>query len=376
MKRVYSVVLNPFTHDSRVLKEALSLRKAGFDVCVVALWEAGLAPKETIEGISVVRIRLRSKTWSKHPVVQLVKYAEFLWRALRVCRDADIVHCHDLNALPVGAWLKMSGRNVRVVYDAHEYEIDDRPNGGKISKKLKYLLEKSLIRFADRVITVSDAIAEEYVGLYDISKPALVLNTPFYLETPPRSDYFRRRFGIDAKQTIFLYQGALSRGRGIERIVEAFGMLENEGKAVAIFMGYGPLEGYLREAAQRYRNIFVHEAVPPESILRYTASADFGFSLIEDVCLSYRYSLPNKMFEYLMAELPVIVSNLPEMRRLIEENDVGVVVKGESAADLKNAVEKAMRSDISSLHRRIKKIKKLFSWEVQENVLLDVYERL
>jgi glycosyltransferase involved in cell wall biosynthesis len=374
MKRVYSIVLNPFTNDSRVLKTAVSLRKAGYDARVIAIYEEGLAQEEIIEGVPVRRVKLRTKSWSKHPLVQIIKYFEFLVRAVYACREGDILHCNDLNALPVGAISKLLRRKQKVVYDAHEYEINASPGEGKMRIRLKYLLEKALIRYADRVVTVSRSIAEAYGKMYGISEPALVLNTPFYLETPPRNDYFRRRFGIQKDCKLFLYQGALSRGRGIERLVEAFKALGET--AAIVFMGYGPLEGYLQEAARTYRNVFLHEAVAPEKVLEYTSSADFGISLIEDVCMSYRFCLPNKMFEYLMAELPVIVSDLPEMRRVVEENAVGVVAKDNSPEGLKEAVEKIIETDREIWIKNIRKVKKTYNWEAQERVLFDVYEGL
>ena len=90
-----------------------------------------------------------------------------------------------------------------------------------------------------------------------------------------------------------------------------------------------------------YKNIYFHKAVSPDVLLDYTSSADFGISTIEDSCLSYRYCLPNKMFEYLMAGIPVIVSNLYEMKRLVESNMVGTVAKENTSDVLKEAIKEA-----------------------------------
>lgn len=107
MKKVTSIVLNPYINDSRVIKETQTLRKAGYEVSVVALHDGreGLAEYEVMDGVAVHRIRLVSKSWSKLPPVQVLKYIEFCVRA--ICEiKADIVHCNDLNALPVGYILK------------------------------------------------------------------------------------------------------------------------------------------------------------------------------------------------------------------------------------------------------------------------------
>jgi len=379
MKKIVSIVLNNFKNDSRVLKENISLQNAGYNVQVVALWEEKLKEEVNIQEISVHRIKLKSKNWSKNRLVQLIKYFEFIFKVFKKYKSADIVHCNDLYTLPIGVIVKLfCNKNVKIVYDAHEYEINDRPNEGKMSIQLKYLLEKALIRYADRVITVSNAIAEEYARLYDIPKPALVLNTPPYREIENK-DLFRERFGIAGECPIFLYQGGLSGGRGIEILLDAFKGLHDEGGdtiPAIVFMGYGPLKEEIEEISKEYENIHFHPAVSPDVLLEYTGSADFGISLIEDVCLSYRYSLPNKMFEYLMADLPVIVSDLPEMRQIIEENKVGVVARANSSVGLKEAIEEAMRLDREVLQKNIQEVKKIYNWEAQEKVLLGVYEGL
>jgi glycosyltransferase involved in cell wall biosynthesis len=368
-------VLNNFLNDSRVLKEAVTLQHDGYDVKVVALHEGQLREHDAVEGISVHRIKLKSRDWPKQKPVQLLKYLEFIYRASMLCRDADILHCNDLNTLPVGVIIKkFFNKNVKIVYDAHEFEINDKPNQSKLSIKLHYILEKSLIKYTDRVITVSNSIADEYVKLYGIEKPALVLNTPPYQEIE-KKDIFREIFGISKDKTIFLYQGSLSEGRGIEVLLETFQQFDNNKNAI-VFMGYGLLESLIQDAVKFHENIYFHKAVDPKILLDYTSSADFGISTIEDTCLSYRYCLPNKMFECLMADIPVIVSNLYEMERLVKNNGIGVVAKGNNSRELNKAIRKAVVLDKEQLRENIQKVKKTYSWEEQEKVLLNVYEEL
>jgi len=182
LKKVVSIVLNNFKNDSRVLKTNISLQNDGYDVTVVALYEDGLKEFESIQNIPVHRIKLRSKNWSKNRFVQLLKYFEFLYRTVKHYYNANIVHCNDLNALPVGVIIKLLlNKNVKIVYDAHEYETEIDGLRG-VQKRLAKLFEKRLIKYADKVITVSDAIANAYVRDYNIPKPVLILNTPPYKE--------------------------------------------------------------------------------------------------------------------------------------------------------------------------------------------------
>jgi len=174
--------------------------------------------------------------------------------------------------------------------------------------------------------------------MYGIEKPALVLNTPVYKEIE-KKDIFRDSLNISKDKTIFLYQGGLSQGRGIEILLETFKTVDDD-TAVIVFMGYGPLEESIVDIAKDYDNIYFHQAASPDVLLDYTSSADFGISTIEDSCLSYRYCLPNKMFEYLMAEIPVIDSSLFEMKRLMEHSHVGVVAKENTPNGLSMAIKK------------------------------------
>lgn len=372
MKKVVSIVLNNFKNDSRVIKENISLQNAGYDVKVVALHEEPLKEFDEVQKISVHRVKLKSRGWSKNKAVQLLKYAEFIYRVVKLYKKSDIIHCNDLNALPVGVMIKkLFNRDVKIVYDAHEYETELNGLVG-IQKKLIKWLEKILIKHADKVITVSDTIADEYVKLYGIEKPSLVLNTPAHKKIK-KQNIFRETFGIKEDQTIFLYQGGLSRGRGIEILLETFKSLEEVSSVVIVFMGDGPLEKLVLEASKEYQNIYFHKAVSPNVLLSFTSSADFGISTIEDSCLSYRYCLPNKMFEYIMAELPVIVSNLFEMKRLVEKNNIGVVAEENTPNGLKKAMEEAIELDKEELKTNIYKVKSIYNWEEQEKVLLKVY---
>lgn len=373
MKKVANIVLNDFTNDSRVLKISKSLLSFGYDTTVVALHNEGLSEVEKVQGVALRRINLISRPWSKLKVFQIFKYFEFMVRAVFLFRKTDIVHCNDLSALPIGLLIKLIGKNKKVVYDCHEYETET--NGLKgLDKLIKKILEKNLIRFADKVITVSDSIADEYSRLYNILKPHLVLNCPAYHEQE-KCNLFREKFGIRSDQSIFLYQGSLSKGRGIEILLEAFSDLESD-KNVLVCMGYGPLESLIQKKAEQQVTVFFHPAVSPDILLNYTSSADYGVSFIEDTCLSYRYCLPNKMFEYLMAGLPVLTSNLHEMEKLVNDEEVGIVASSNTVHDFRTAIGWSLNQDYKQVQENVFRTRKKYCWEEQEYVLKEIYNAL
>lgn len=373
MKKIANVVLNDFTNDSRVLKISTSLSSFGYEPVVVAMHNTGLPQSEYVQGANVWRVKLLTRLWPKWKTIQLIKYVEFLIRAFWCFRKVDVIHCNDLSALPVGLLVKLFCNDRKVVYDCHEYETEINGLRG-VEKKAKKWLERTLIRYADAVITVSDSIANEYARLYQIPKPRLVLNCPPYKEQS-KHNLFRENLGIRADQTIFLYQGGLSKGRGIELLLEAFSGLDSD-KNVLVCMGYGPLEVVIQAKAEQQETIFFHPAVSPKILLNYTSSGDYGILFYENTCLNHRYCSPNKIFEYLMAGLPVLTSNLFEMKRLVEAEGVGIVAESNTVEGFRKAVTASLGQDYAAIQKNVFETRKKYCWEEQEKVLKEIYDAL
>jgi glycosyltransferase involved in cell wall biosynthesis len=353
----------------------MTLQKAGYTVSVVAMHEGELEEIELIENIPVRRIKLRTRQWFADSRGKALKYLEFFFKAFLSQRKGgfDIIHCNDLNALPISVALKVfSSKPLKIVYDCHEYQTEIKSMKG-FKQTLARWLERKLIKYTDITLTVSNAIAEEYVRLYGVEKPRLVLNTPPYKQVE-KSDVYRQKFKIDSKASIFLYQGGISAGRGIEVTLEAFKTLPDN--LVIVFMGYGELTPLVEEAATQYQNIFYHPAVSPSVLLEHTAAADYGICFIDNICLNYYYCLPNKMFEFMMAGLPVIVSDLPEMKRIVEQYKVGLVADNSDPQALRDAVTSIHKLDKQETMANLEKVKKEFNWEQQEKTLLKAYSEV
>ncbi|MBN4072121.1 glycosyltransferase family 4 protein [Flavobacteriales bacterium AH-315-E23] len=371
--KVASIVLNNFTHDNRVLKECITLQNNGYDVTVLAYHEPGLAEHEEVMGIKVHRIRLSSKSWSKNRILQVFKFIEFLYRVIKTHKHHDVYHCNDLNALPIGYIIKrFYNTGAKIVYDAHEYETERNGYSG-LDKAVSRFLEKRLIRKADVLITVSDGIAQEYQRLYG-RLPNLVMNCPMTQDIPS-SDILRQELGIAEEAKIFIYQGVIAKGRGVEGILDAFKQIDDP-NLIIVFMGFGVLEAKVKDAAKEYSNIYHRDPVSMSELLKYTASADFGLSLIENICLSYYYSLPNKFFEYVMAGLPVIATNLPEMARIVHEEKIGHTVDSNSAEAIGIAVREMAKKNKTDFQDALSNTAKQYCWEQQETRLLSLYAGL
>jgi len=372
MTKVISIVLNDFQNDSRVLKENVSLQNAGYDVKVVALWENGVKEFETVSNISIHRVKLKSKDWSKNKFIQIIKYFEFIYKVTKIYKDNDIFHCNDLNALPIGVLIKLFfNKNAKIVYDAHEHE-SFRAGYDRTMHILSQWWEGKLIKYADRVITVSYSIADDYEKMYNIKKPDLVLNTPLYQKIE-RKNIFREKFNIPESDIIFLYQGGLSPKRGIIEFADIIKDIKN---ISYIIMGYGILENDIKELSLKNANVHFHKAVSSNVLLDYTSSADIGVCIEENICKSWDYALPNKMFEYLLAGLPVFVGGLGEMKRFVKKYDVGYIIEDlNNKKDVQKMIDKIIREHQTKFDN-IKQISKQFTWQEQEKVLLKVYKDL
>jgi glycosyltransferase involved in cell wall biosynthesis len=282
------------------------------------------------------------------------------------------VNCHSLPVLPLCARLARR-TGAKLVYDAHELETET--NGQRGLRRLgSKLVERALIGRADAVIVVGEAIADWYAREYRMPRPTVVLNCPDAAQVA-RGDVLRERLGLPAATRIFLCQGMLSPGRGIELLCAAWGLLPAPRPAL-VFMGDGPLAAHVDAAARGNPDIRRIPAVPPAEVLRHTGSADVGLCLVQATCLSYSLSMPNKLFEYLHAGLPVVVADLPELGRLVREAGLGRVVPDTTAQALAGTVAAMNEADLAAFAPAVRAAVAKYNWAAQADLLAALYDRL
>jgi glycosyltransferase involved in cell wall biosynthesis len=360
--------------ESRVYKITATLKSNSIasNVYIVGLHEKELPVSEEFSnGVVLHRIKLATRGFKSTLVYQLFKYIEYLVKLFKYSTKirANILNIHSIDGLPIGVLLKYYC-GARLIYDTHDLETERFGLVGTRKKISKYV-EKLLVKRIDAIFVVSESIASYYENLYSIRKPTVIYNTPNH-KTAPKYNIFREHFKIPDNHLIYLYQGGLSEGRGLKAIIEAF--KETNKKDVSlVIMGYGPLEDSIRLASKEYENIFYHPAVSSDIVSRYTSSADVGFSVIENSCKSYYFCMPNKLFEYIHAGIPTIVSNMYDMSKFVVEKKVGFVVDEISGQSIKAIVERVSREDINQISKNLSSIAKEYSWETQEEKLIQDY---
>ena len=254
---IVHITPNAFRHSSRILKECAAASDVyhGAQIWVVALWESGTESEETTEeGISVWRVPLSSRRWPSNLLIQPIKYLEWLFRIIGRLRREDVmlIHAHSVASLPVGVILKWF-TGAPLVYDAHELE-SERNGISRLRNRLAGITEGIWIRAADATMTVCDSIADWYRNAYGIERPAVVRNIPAKPLAPaPDSRVLRQAHGIADGDLLFIYQGALASGRGIEELLEIFS--DPDIRSHVVFMGFGAMQAAVVDAAGRHPNI-------------------------------------------------------------------------------------------------------------------------
>jgi glycosyltransferase involved in cell wall biosynthesis len=137
----------------------------------------------------------------------------------------------------------------------------------------------------------------------------------------------------------------------------------------------------LRRRAERAgvgKRIHFHGAVPQHELLRFTASADAGLIPYQATCLNNLYCTPNKLFEYIAAGLPIVACDLPELRRVIGDNGIGLIIDAGSPETFARAIDQLLtdRGKLQDLRERVLAVSRSLNWEQESKVLLQVFDGL
>lgn len=361
---------SPFLNESRILREAGTLsRLALFDrIDLVGVGQQGLQGIEQLQDdIRIVRLARRGGGGLAGKVAGTCDWSQAVYRRYRR-QPIACINCHSVAMLPLAVMLKRS-TGARLVYDAHELETETNGLRG-VRQFLTRRVERALIGHADHCIFVGSAIEQWYVRQYGLRNTSVLYNCPPRRQVAP-TDRFRKAFSIAPELPIFLYQGVIGEGRGMRGLVEAFTALA--GRAALVVMGYGTLAEWFAGEAARRDGIYFHPAVAPAQLLDFTAAADFGLSVIEGSSLSYEYCMPNKLFEYVMAGKPVLVSPTREQADFVRVNGIGEVAGGTSPAAIEQAALRLLARDPATLRAALARTREQYCWETQEATLQAVY---
>lgn len=400
--RVAMVVNNGMANDARVIKSAQTLARAGADVVVLGVASPGHGRQETTSaGVRYVRLpvfpargvtpayvvwalrrrfgRLFDPSRWRLAMPATTYYARAFVPELRALRP-DVVHVHDVHLLGAveHAFAGTPGRP-RILYDAHEYVAGLAVSGARTQRAVDgwAALEREFISQADRVVTVAPEIAERLqreCGLREL--PEVVYNAPLLWDFPTASRSLREEAGAAPGQTLLVYSGALSAARGVDTVIRALPDVPGALLAVVAVPHPHPMSGQLmslaRELGVGERVRFV-PPVPSHEVPAYLSGADLAVSPIIGDSASYDMALPNKLFEFLHAGLPIVTSDIAAMSAFVTAHHLGQVFRQGDPADCARAVRRALAEPVSV---DTAALREEFSWQGQEPALVAAYAKL
>ena len=364
---VISVVSDLVT-DQRVHRTALTLHNKGLKVTLVGRKMRSSAEVDA-RPYSVKRFRLPVE---KGPLF----YAFYNLRLLcyLLFRKCDVLVANDLDTiLPNFLIARLKG--CKLYYDSHEYftEVPELVNRPRI-QKIWLSIERRIFPKLKNVFTVNDSIAKIYSAKYHV-KVDVVRNLPIRnrKEFLPKS---RSEFGIPTDKPVFLFQGAgINIDRGAEEAIQAISLLSD---AVLLFIGGGDVIDLLRKKVDDENlnhKVFFIGKKPLSELPSYTALADFGLTLDKDTNLNYKYSLPNKLFDYINAGLPVLATDLPEVRKIVTDYQIGLITPSSEPHILAESMEVMVknRAGLDLWKENLKIAAAELCWENEEKKLLEVF---
>lgn len=288
-----------------------------------------------------------------------------------------VLHLHDL--MPLGLLSKRTlamVSNPFVVWDAHElYHQQDGPS------PLRSLVKKAVvglkIGLVNEVVTVSEGVGQQYRRDFRNFPPVTIVENGSSADpVMAKGDILQRKLGISLESEILLFQGGLLSGRGIPFLFELIVHLPASWKLV--FMGSGPLESIVQESVQKNpERIFFHPAVSPNELTRYTSCATLGAIPYERVCLNHEYALPNKLWEYAVAGVPILARDLSDLSRKVLENRIGLVFSdAEGASEVAHQIREVGPAGWNAFSSSALAFATADNWRKYERNLLFMYQKL
>lgn len=370
--RVCNVVLNSIWYDPRVRKQIIEYRDNGVEITAVGLkcqrydeTKVRQIPCDT----TVVSIDPRYDG-KQHGVFRKLK-REYL--RIKGVEDAivayrpEIIHANDLNAL-IPAYLASRKLGCKLVYDSHEINVENYTTEGRSS--MAYVMkavERYLVKRADLMVCVSHAAADYFTSEYDITPPMVVTNSSLRKETLTEEP--QKHVGFEV-----INHGQFYPGRGYEEMIEAAELVKQFPDIRMCVRGFGRLEDSMRAQVKEKKldNFIFYPPVNVEQLIPEAARSHVGIAITKPVCLNFKLSVSNKLFEYAAAGLPVIMSDIPEHRYLNDLYHFGVILPDNSPQSLANAVIQLYQDPelYRELAENAKRMSQIENWENAFGLLL------
>lgn len=327
------LVSNDLQHDQRVAKVCGTLLEMGFEVTLV-----GRRIKSSMELERPYRLRRFRLLFNKGSLFYAALNLRMFFYLL--IKRSDIILANDLDTL-LPAFVISRLKNIRLVYDSHEYFTEaEGLTGRNFQKNIWLKIERMIFPKLKSAYTVNESIAGIYRNLYNVDV-RVVRNIP--LLDPLKTTKTRRELNLPENKKIILLQGAfIDPDRGGMELIQAMQYLND---VLLLIIGAGRDVDNMKVLIRQLNlneKVMMMDKLPFNELRQYTANVDLGLSLDKPLHLNYTYSLPNKLFDYIHAGTPVLVSDLPELRRIVSEYGVGAIASTVEPAALAASIKSAL----------------------------------
>lgn len=359
-KKVLVSAFSSLYTDQRIEKVCKTLFDHGYSIDLIGNDWGGNEKMERPYPFS--RIELKSKSLK-------TAYFEFNWKLYGILKkkaDKDtILLANDIDAL-LPNYLISRKLNIPLVFDSHEIFTEMPAIQNRFSQKFWRIVEGSLVPKVEFMMTESESYAEWFHEKYKVN-PIVVRNIPRKIESVPEFP--------DNKPKIILYQGAINQSRGIEKMIIAMHHIKD---AVFKIAGDGPKKKEYEELVAKEKlqdKVFFLGKLKPENLREVTRTADAGFSLEENNGVSYYYSLPNKVCDYIQSRVPLVMINFPEMQRIRNQFNVGEMVTDHHPETIERAINLVLERGRVYYRSELDKAADVFCWENEERNILQLFEK-
>ena len=367
MKCAIVSVINDLVTDQRVNKSCLALQKAGYEVLLVGR-KLRKSPPMDERPYATHRMKL---LFEKGPLF----YAEYNIRLFffLLFHRSNLLLSNDLDTvLPNYFISRLKGS--KMLFDSHEYftetpELVGRPKVQRVWKRIEGFVVPKL----DEMITVCDSIADLFRENYGV-KVHVIRNIPPRKALPPKGD--KTALGLPADKHLLILQGSgINIQRGAEELVQAMTLLDD---CFLMIIGGGDVLPVLKQMVEEQKitdRVRFFPRMPYQQMMAYTQLAELGFCLDKDTNLNYRFSLPNKLFDFIQAGVPIVASHLAEIEKIVRQYDLGLFIGNHEPESIAAAIREGLSDEMrrEQWKQNLQVAARDLCWENEEEKLLEIY---
>lgn len=368
-KKTLIAVTTDVVSDMRVQKVCHYLNSVSCDVLVI-----GRILPSTFKKELPFKVKLLKLPFSKGILFYFSYNLAFFFRGLFI--KADIIVSNDLDTL-LPCYILSKLKKCELVYDSHEYYTESAGLIGKPNKKKIWeTIEKWIYPKLNQIITVNETIANIYENKYG-KKVSIVRNIPPIFV--PKKTKSKEALKLNSTSKIILLQGGfIDHDRGGIELIQAMQYITLDIQLVIIGAGQEipKMKSLTKELNLTNKVLFISK-IPSDQLIQYTLNADLGISIDKPTNLNYKFSLPNKLFDYMRAEVPILISNLPELIKIHQKYPFGLILDSHDPTHIASKIESSLNNpNYKQWKLNLSKASKEYTWENELIVLNEVYDKI